>query len=83
MSAQATAFLPYADGCRHDSPCGNVFAGRACALDTTKVNDYDQCGRAYVLFVVDDEARGLAAGSCLLAFDPYTGVPSGERRGRS
>lgn len=71
--------LPYASGCRHASPCANVYAGRACALDNTRRNGYDFQGRAYVEFVADDDALGIARGSRLLAVDPYTGHPSGVR----
>lgn len=71
--------LPYATGCRHLSPCADVAAGRACALDDTKRNGYDSQGRAYVEFVTDDYALGIAHGSRLLAVDPYTGYLSGVR----
>lgn len=81
MSHTATAApaLPYVDGCRHLSPCANVYAGRACALDATKRNGYTYRGQATVAFLADDEAHGIAAGSVLLAIDPYTGRPSGQR----
>lgn len=71
--------LPYAAGCRHASPCANVYAGRACALDASKRNGYSADGRATVAYLTDDDATGTAAGSVVYALDPYTGKPSGQR----
>lgn len=75
----AAPILPYADGCQHLAPCANVYAGRACALDATKRNGYTPEGKATVSFLADDVFTGTAAGSVLLALDPYTGRPSGTR----
>lgn len=71
--------LPYAAACRHASPCANVYAGRACALDASKRNGYSVDGRATVAYLTDDDATGTAAGSVVYALDPYTGKPSGQR----
>lgn len=80
MSASRPA-LPYASGCKHASPCTNVYAGRACALDATKANGYDAEGRATVTYLEADEAQGVTAGSVVYAIDPYTGRYSGRRYG--
>jgi len=74
-----TPVLPYESGCKHASPCANVYAGRACALDATKANGYDAEGRATVTYLEDDEEHGAAAGSIVYALDPYTGRPSGRK----
>lgn len=73
--------LPYASGCKHASPCANVYAGRACALDATKANGYDAEGRATVTYLEPDEVQGVAADSVVYALDPYTGRLSGRRYG--
>ena len=71
--------LPYESGCKHGSPCANVFIGRACALDPKLANGYTPDGLATITYLADDAELGLAAGSVLLAFNPYTGKPSGQR----
>ena len=71
--------LPYESGCKHCSPCANVFLGRACALDPKLAHGYTPDGLATVTYLADDAELGIAAGSVLRAFDPYTGKPSGQR----
>lgn len=79
MNTRTLPALPYVSGCKHASPCANVYAGRACALDATKANGYDAEGRATVTYLEGDDALGVAAGSVVYATDPYTGRPSGRK----
>jgi len=69
MDITSAPTLPYVSGCIHASPCMNVYAGRACALDTSRQNGFDELGRATV----------TSEGQTALAQDPYADRLSGRR----